>query len=101
MPKQIFTNDRGTILTETFVGQYAKIPLAIQTGLVNYITHRRPTCMFLRKILTNRLDAVLFADEESVAGIREIYLWVYNNAPSNCWGDDFDYRAWINEEEEN
>lgn len=95
----MMTNDFGVPLTETFKGQYAVIPEHIQNGLVAYVNNRYLPGMFLEKVLCKDLGAVVYADEESLKSLKEIFLWLYNNAPASCWGSPILFNNWLRERE--
>ena len=73
------------------------IPPLVLRGIINYVEEGRPTGNFLRAVLEDRLfDAVMRADEDSLAAIKQI-LWVlHNEAPSQCWGSPEKVTAWLN-----
>ena len=73
------------------------IPPLVLQGIVNYVEEGRPTGDFLRAVMEDRLlSAVMLADEDSLAAIKQI-LWVlYNEGPSQCWGSPEEVTAWLN-----
>lgn len=72
------------------------VPSHLHEGLVRYIVHQRLPGSFLRAVLRNDLhEAVALADEVSVLGLREIGLFLYNDAPAECWGNDVKVRNWV------
>lgn len=73
-----------------------RIPQLVQDGLARYIVDRTPTGGFLRAVLENDLcEACVRADLESRAALAEIVLWLYYNAPSECWGSPERVDAWL------
>ena len=73
------------------------IPPLVLQGIINYVEEGRPTGNFLRAVTEDRLfDAVMRADEDSLAAIKQI-LWVlYGEAPPQCWGSPEKVTAWLN-----
>jgi hypothetical protein len=54
-----------------------------------------PTGNFLSKMFENDLlGAVCGADEITLAGIRELMLFMHNFAPSRCWGSAERVKRW-------
>ena len=43
------------------------------------------------------LGAIVYADEESLKSLKEIFLWVYNNTPAICWGSRGNFNNWLRE----
>ena len=73
------------------------IPPLVLRAIIDYVEKGYPTGDFLRAVLKDRLhDAVMLADENSLAAIKQI-LWVlYNEGPSQCWGSPAKVTAWLN-----
>jgi len=46
------------------------------------------------------LNAVFRADETTLAGIRELMLFMHNYAPARCWGSPETARRWRTDEAE-
>ena len=65
-------------------------------GLKRYVEHRIPTGGFLRAVLENDLkEAVARADDENQHVIPIYVCWLYNEAPSTCWGSPEAVKAWL------
>ena len=65
-------------------------------GLQRYIEHRIPTGGFLRAVLENDLrEACAMADDENVKVIPIYVNWLYNEAPSACWGSPEKVANWL------
>jgi hypothetical protein len=64
-----------------------------------YVKYHKPVGNFLKAVLQNDLrTAVCNADPDSYAALREIVLWVHNEAePGHCWGSPEAYTKWISE----
>lgn len=72
------------------------IPERILAGLTRYASYGTPTGHFLRAALENNLrEAVLRADTNSLAALRDIVLFIYNEMPSDCHGSKEKVEAWI------
>ncbi len=72
------------------------MPPRIIEGLREYVEGHRNPGDFLRAVLENNFaEAVLRADPESLAAIREIAECVYDQVPANCWGGRDKVRCWL------
>lgn len=75
-----------------------KIPERLLLGLVAWAEKKHRVGHFLTAVLSNDLcEAVARADEESMAALRQIVLFVYNNLPGMCWGSKEKVAAWAKE----
>lgn len=75
---------------------YPAIPIGILEGLYDYINKGIPTGGFLYAVLCNNLvESFGRADLNSRAGLFEITGFIYNEAPSNCWGNKDKVNDWI------
>ena len=73
------------------------IPEITMNSLKRYIEHRTPTGSFLQKVLENNLfEAIARADEENIIALKDIVLYIYNKAPSACWGSPEKVKEWLN-----
>jgi len=69
-------------------------------GLVRYINDRVPAGGFLHAVLENDLkEAVARADEENMELIPIYVSWLYNEAPTACWGSPEKVAAWLKPKE--
>lgn len=60
----------------------------IKYSLKLYVEHKVPTGSFLEAVLSNDLfDAVGRADSANIKQIDEIVKYIFNELPSNCWGN--------------
>lgn len=67
-------------------------------GLWYYLVHKRPTGSFLEAVLCNDLKgAVGKADDFNIRNIPAYVAFLYNHAPSDCWGSRDKYLKWINQ----
>ncbi len=74
------------------------IPEHLRDGLEDYIKNRVETGGFLRAALENDLrEALGRSDEISRFALFDIVSFLYNAAPSNCWGSPEKVAAWLGE----
>ena len=74
---------------------YAELPEGLQGGMKRYIEDGISTGHFLTAVLSNDLlGAVSRADGTNIKLLPEIVRWIYNEAPSNCWGTAKQVQAW-------
>lgn len=78
------------------MSSYTEIPDTILTAIRNYADHHHPLGHFLTAVMSNNLmESVARADEESLAALHPICIYVYNEIPSNCWGSPEKVAAWL------
>lgn len=71
------------------------VPEHLHEGLIEYIVDGRPVGGFLQAVLENDLlEAFGRADHESAAGLQNLCAFLYNDAPSACFGSPEFVRAW-------
>lgn len=76
------------------------VPVHLHRGLVNYVENGIRTGNFLYAVLTNDLkDACARADDSSKHAIYEVVQWLYNHAPSACWGNVENVSNWLKKAE--
>ena len=81
--------DRRNV-TGIYVPQHTRQPL------VDYIVRGAPKGHFLTAVLSNDLKmAVMKADELNREALHAIVGWIYEWAPSDCWGSKKKYEAWV------
>ncbi len=74
--------------------EYQKLPERYREGMRRYIEEGIMPGSFLKAVLEDRLhDAVVRCD--ILPQIRDIVVWVYNEAPSQCWGSPEKVRQWV------
>lgn len=79
----------------TFADRHA-IPHHMIGGLYRYIEHRIPPGDFLMVVLSNDLkEACGRADDTNIKIIPNYVRFLYNDAPSQCWGSPEKVRAWL------
>lgn len=75
---------------------YARAPNDLGPSLQRYIEHRIPMGGFMTAVLKNNLkEACARADHINKNLIFEIVEWLYNEAPSGCWGSPNNVEAWL------
>ena len=80
---------------------YALIPEYTMESLRAYIDAGRPTGGFLEAMLSNDLSrAVGNADSNNLNAIAAIVCWLYNEAPSDCWGSPERVGQWLKQHRE-
>lgn len=75
---------------------YSNIPPVLMEALEAYVKTGRPQGDFMRSVITNDLGkAVAHADTDSQYALVALAIWLYNRAPSVCWGSNDKYESWI------
>ena len=79
------------------------IPSYMQGGLLRYIVNHIEPGSFLSAVLCNNLkEAVACADEVNRNILCNYVFFLYNYAPSQCWGSAHRVEKWLeNAEPEN
>jgi hypothetical protein len=73
-----------------------RCPENIVESLRAYVSDRRRTGGFLEAVLENDLtSAISRADPVSLAAIRDIICFCYEELPSVAWGSPAAVRAWL------
>ena len=76
--------------------QYSAIPPLVRAALDRYATEHSPAGGFVMDVLRDDLHGALVrADAESLAEIRNIVVYVYNELPGDCWGSPERVKAWL------
>jgi hypothetical protein len=72
------------------------IPEHLKESLHGYARYKVPTGGFLRAVLANDLvGAFSKGDKESLAALKDIASYVYNELPSDCWGSYKIVNEWL------
>lgn len=80
---------------------YDNCPAKFQGGMRRYIENRMPGGHFLNAVLRNDLtEAVSHADSTSLQLLRPLVVWLYNEAPGECWGDEESFKNWVENKQE-
>lgn len=73
-----------------------KIEQRFKESIDLYVQHRVPTGGFLRAVLENDLrNAIGSADMDAMDNLKHIVCYLYNEIPSNCWGNKERVEAWL------
>jgi hypothetical protein len=72
------------------------VPVRLRGGLKRYLVDRVRPGSFLCNLLRNDLAAaVVQADEDSLAGLRDLVLFLHNYAPGPAHGSPGNFEAWL------
>lgn len=75
---------------------YSMLPEHMQYGVRDYVEHGVRPGSFLLAVLHNDLvNSFGYADGTNVARMVDWARWLYNEAPSDCWGSPEKVRAWM------
>ena len=78
----------------TFQGWH--IPDRMMPGLKRWIEHGTLPGDFLQAVLSNNFMEICGrADEENLQNLPAYAGYLYNKAPSDCWGSEEQMRHWI------
>jgi hypothetical protein len=73
-----------------------RVPEHLHKGLIAYLTARRPMGGFLTAVVQNDLASAMFqADEESLAGLRNVLRFLTNRVPAHAYGSRAAVVAWL------
>ncbi len=76
--------------------KWDQIPAHMREGIRAYVEDRRPIGHFLTALLSNDLkNAALRADDANRAALADWVGFIYEYAPSNCWGSPEIVAAWL------
>jgi hypothetical protein len=83
----------------SFFGEFSVISPSTQEAIRNYVDdHIAPGSFLIATLENNLMEAVTRADRGNLATLKEIVKFLYNNAPSNCWGSPAKVKAWLGKE---
>lgn len=91
---------RKTILTHDAKVKIYKIchkNERVAMSLIRYVENREPTGDFLRAFLSNNLF-MTFTRHDGLTDLKDLFRWLYNDAPGGCWGSPEKYDSWIDGE---
>ena|SRR5688572_27085604 len=75
---------------------YDKLPQQLRGGMYRYIEFGVLPGDFLVSVLSNDLRrSCEYADEQNRSRLFDIVYWLYNEAPSPCWGSAERIKAWV------
>ena len=79
-----------------WVIDYKAVPRHLRDGLLRYINDGIRPGGFLCAVLENDLtEALARADPESLEALPHLSAWLYNMAPSRCYGSPQRMAAWL------
>ena len=82
-------------MSETEVLDYTVLPAHLRRGLEEYIERGHIPGQFLSAVLSNDLmGAFAHGDETSKAALDTIIKFMWNEAPSACWGSKTFMTGW-------
>ena len=77
-----------------------EIPDRMMDGLNRYVADHIEPGGFLRAVLENDfVEAAGRADAENLSNLQAYAAWLYNVAPSGCWGSRDAVQDWLHERE--
>lgn len=83
-------------MNEEYTFRGFTIPDYMMDGLKLYIENRIPPGHFLSAVISNDLaEAVSRADDTNIRNIPAYLGYLYNEAPSGCWGSKEKMNAWL------
>ena len=75
---------------------YKDIPEHTKAALKRYVLHRYKPGSGLLAVLSNDLvTAITHCDDNVLAALRPLCVWLYQFAPSDCYGSPEKVRAWL------
>ncbi|MBA7539996.1 hypothetical protein ES705_32285 [subsurface metagenome] len=96
MPK----NKDGVWEPEGGIESYKELPRSLQYGVQAYIELGQIPGDFLCAVIENNLvGAIRRADSGNQVALPKIVGWIYNEAPSQCWGSHDKLVDWVKERE--
>lgn len=97
MPDYATIADPGEMRTEILIKlRESNVPEHLHDGLADFIMHGIRTGSFLEACISNDLkEACSRADTTCRYALVEIISFLYNDAPSPCWGSPKHYEDWI------
>jgi hypothetical protein len=76
---------------------YSTLPEHMRQGAEDYVERGYKPGSFLRAVLANDLvESFGHADDTNVAAMHTWAQWLFNEAPSMCWGSTERVDRWIN-----
>lgn len=72
------------------------IPKNIYDGIKNHVENRIPAGHFVTAVLENNLsEALAYADPTSLAHLKTIAQFIFNDIPSTAWGSPEAVKKWL------
>ncbi|MAH48465.1 hypothetical protein CMI37_21750 [Candidatus Pacearchaeota archaeon] len=89
------TEEGQAVREENYGINYELLPEHLRGGVKRYIEHGLIPGGFLKAVLDNDLkESFARADETSTARMWDIVKFMYNEAPSQCWGTPALVEGW-------
>ena len=79
--------------------EYQKLPEQYRKEIRRYIEEGFLPGAFLTKVLWNDLISAVSHCSGPLEDMKAVVMWLYNEAPSACWGSPDKVKAWIWERE--
>ena len=74
----------------------SKVPEHILPSIIAYVKQGRPVGGFLNAVLSNNLlESFKRADDINCIHMFDIVNYLYNEAPSTCWGSPEKVEIWL------
>ena len=72
------------------------VPEHLHCSIIDYVMDGCKLGGFLEAVITNNLmGAFRRADAHSLAGLKNLVGWLYNDAPAGCHGSMTKYNDWL------
>ena len=76
--------------------EYNSIPQSVWDSMVNYVVHHLLPGSFLKSVIENDLmQAILYADDDTIVSMKAIAKFFWNHVPNDCWGNRERFKAHI------
>jgi hypothetical protein len=78
------------------------VPTHLQSGLLAYLTERRPTGDFLKAVLENDLAQASLRESPGgeASGLRPLVVFLHNYVPPNAFGSPAVVQQWLENQDE-
>lgn len=78
--------------------EYLKLPAQYRGGMKRYIEDRiKPGHLLTACLCDSLVGAISRCD--NLENLKSLVSWIYNEAPSTCWGSPDKVKAWLEWEE--
>jgi len=76
--------------------EYKDIPQGVYDSMVRYVVNHLLPGSFLKAVIENDLmQAIAYADDDSLRSMRAISKFFWNHTPNDCWGSTERFKAHI------
>ena len=72
----------------------------VAESLINYIENCERTGQFVHALLSNDLKETV-SRHDGRSNLRGLVKWLYNYAPSSCWGSEENVQNWLRRKKDN